>query len=143
MRVGGFAARPIRNGLACVSAIMSPCASARIRSPVRRFTLLAASCQAESCHIDKKHGGGENSHRLYTGKGVSDMGKHKSGKVFFGVWMEESIKKMVAEDAKHAQLPNWSLSDQLRYEILERRGLWKEPYSPSRPSREQSRKQVA
>lgn len=58
-------------------------------------------------------------------------GRHREGLEPMTVWVESGFKEQLKQEAKAAGLPHWSLSDQIRYELQERRGMWKESYRPA------------
>ncbi len=47
------------------------------------------------------------------------------------IWDERSFKAVLKERAKASGLPNWSLSDHIRYVLRESCGMWHEPYKPT------------
>lgn len=58
-------------------------------------------------------------------------GRHREGLEPLTLWVEAEFKEQLKREAKAAGLPHWSLSDQIRFELQERRGLWKESYRPA------------
>ncbi len=43
------------------------------------------------------------------------------------------LKKAIEKDA---QISGWALSDQIRFELMHLRGLWKGPHLPTQPTSE-------
>ena len=52
---------------------------------------------------------------------------------FVGVRLPEELKHQLEEDAKRS---GWSVSEQIRFELLERRGQYRhhQPYLPTQPT---------
>lgn len=49
------------------------------------------------------------------------------------VRMPDELELRLKEDAEKS---GWSVSEQIRYELMERRGMLKKPYLPTKPSTE-------
>lgn len=61
--------------------------------------------------------------------------RHRQGNKSVTTWMEETLKARVAQDAKASGLPKWGISNQIVYELMEARGMWKEEFRPRFPQR--------
>lgn len=62
---------------------------------------------------------------------IRQYGRHRKGKVPITVWEDREFKEFLEKTAKASGLPNWSLSDHIRYVLRESCGLWNEPYRPA------------
>lgn len=61
--------------------------------------------------------------------------RHNPERKSVTTWMHRTLRERLERDAKESGLPKWGVSNQIEYELLEARGLWKEEYRPRFPQR--------